>query len=223
MNTVLLQLSGLDVGYPERKLLTIESASLKAGEMVALIGRNGTGKTTLIKTLAGILKPLAGSVLVGGNELFAMKPAERAKMVSLVLTQRLPLLGMDVRTLVSLGRYPHAGSFGWITKEDERIADQCIERLGIANLALKALSELSDGEMQKVMIARALAQQSPVMILDEPTAFLDYVAKEELFVLLRSLSKEEDVAILFSSHDLSLAAQFASRQWVVENGLLTGH
>ncbi|MFM9984391.1 MAG: ABC transporter ATP-binding protein [Flavobacteriales bacterium] len=194
--------------------------SLERGSLVALTGRNGTGKTTLLKTIAGIIDPLSGEVQINGINLHNQNPAARARMVSIVLTNRLQLAGIDVQSLVMMGRYPTQGRFTFETKEDDAIVAESLDKLQITHLAKKPLAELSDGEMQKAMVARVLAQKSPLLIMDEPSAFLDYVAKEELFEMLKSLCRDEGIGILFSSHDLELIKKYADRRLHVEDGRL---
>lgn len=214
-----LQIQDLSVGY-DKALLKNISLQTEPGSLVALTGRNGTGKTTLIKTIAGIIPPLHGSIHVNDVDLLSQKPASRARLVSIVLTSRLHLAGIDVRTLVMMGRYPTQGRFTFETEEDAMLVDRSLAKLNITHLAERPLANLSDGEMQKAQIARVLAQQTPLLILDEPSAFLDYVAKEELFELLLTICKEEGISILFSSHDLDLIKKYADRRVHIEDGKL---
>lgn len=210
MKTV-LEISNLAVGYAKKTILSNVSFSVDAGEMVAIIGRNGTGKTTLLKTIAGIQPALAGNVLVDGNNMHTMHERTRARHLAFVATDKVKLAGIDVLTSVAFGRYAHTGTLGWSTAQDETVARNCLLQLAMQSFAARSLDSLSDGEMQKVMIARALAQQTPLLVLDEPTAFLDYVAREEVFALLHNLSTQSDKAILFSSHDLELVKKYADR------------
>ncbi len=208
--TSLLHISNLSIGY-KKVLLSNFNLEVKAGELCAIIGRNGTGKTTLLKTISGLVKQKEGNVLIAEKNLSTLKASERALLVSIVLTQRISLQGIDVKTLVAMGRYPSQGRFHFSSDSDDAFVMQQLTKLKIAHLAAKPLSEISDGEMQKAMIARTLAQQTPLLIMDEPTAFLDYVAKEELFVTLKQLSKDEKIAIVFSSHDLELVKKYADK------------
>lgn len=216
-----MHISSLSVGY-NKPILEGLDFSLERGSLVALTGRNGTGKTTLLKTLAGIIDPLAGEVQINGINLHKQNPASRARMVSIVLTNRLQLAGIDVQSLVMMGRYPTQGRFTFQTKEDDAIVNESLEKLQITHLAKKPLAELSDGEMQKAMVARVLAQKSPLLIMDEPSAFLDYVAKEELFEMLKTLCRDEGIGILFSSHDLELIKKYADERAHIEDGKLRG-
>lgn len=218
----LLQIQYLSVGYKQKTLLRDISFEINRGEIVALVGRNGTGKTTLLRTLSGLQDPMQGKVLIEGKELHHLKPRERAKLVSIVLTHRIVLQGIDVRTLLEMGRYPAMHAFPFLKNnnaaDDAQLIDACLHKLNITHLADKPLAEISDGELQKAMIARSLVQQTPLILMDEPTAFLDYVAKEELFEQLKRLAVEENIAILFSSHDLELVKKYADKVVQVEEG-----
>jgi iron complex transport system ATP-binding protein len=206
----LLHIKNLSVGF-KKVLINQFNLEVNPAEMVAIVGRNGTGKTTLLKTIAGLVKPIAGEIILRGKNLNHLLPAEKATLVSIVLTHKIPLQGINVKTLVGMGRYPVQGRFHFGNEHDqEQVASQ-LAKLHITHLAEKPLAEISDGEMQKVMIARTLAQQTPLLLMDEPTAFLDYIAKEELFATLKRLSQEEKIAILFSSHDMELVKKYADR------------
>lgn len=211
----MLHIENLAIGYKQNKLLRDISFKINRGEIVALVGRNGTGKTTLLRTLSGLIEPIEGNMLVTGKEFYHLKPRERAKLVSIVLTQRIVLQGIDVRTLLEMGRYPSTYAFPFLkinnAAQDAQWIDDCLSKLNITHLADKPLAEISDGELQKAMIARSLVQRTPLILMDEPTAFLDYVAKEELFEQLMKLAKEENIAILFSSHDMELVRKYADR------------
>jgi iron complex transport system ATP-binding protein len=214
----LLHIEHLSVGHRNEALLRDFSMSASAGELIGLTGRNGTGKTTLLKTICGLVTPLEGKIHVEGKDLLRMTPKERARFISIVLTQRVMLRGITVKALVEMGRYPVAGRFHFRNPADPAFINDCLAKLGILHLADKALAETSDGELQKAMIARALAQETPILLMDEPTAFLDYVAKEELFVLLRHLAQNERITVIFSSHDLALVHQYADRVIHIEPG-----
>mgnify|MGYP001152896626 CR=1 FL=1 len=218
-----LTASKLTVGYKSGKERSFIVAggievSLKAGEFVCLLGPNGAGKSTLIKTLAGIHKPISGEVMLDGMPISTFSPRELARRLSVVLTDR-PAVGlMPVFSLVALGRYPYTGWAGKLSNKDEKIVWEAIKAVGIEDLANRLVGELSDGERQKVMIARALAQQPRVMILDEATAFLDLPRRVELFLLLRRLARESNIAVLLSTHDLDLALRSADRLWLLPKG-----
>jgi iron complex transport system ATP-binding protein len=202
----------IQVGFGNRILIRDFSTQIFPGEVVALIGRNGMGKTTLLKTIAGLYEPLSGSVTIGEKNMHSTPASERAMLASLVVTVRNALPKLTVSELVQLGRYAHQGRWSFGRADDETVALEAMQSLGISDKAQQSIQTLSDGELQKAMIARALVQKAPLMILDEPTAFLDFVAKEELLQTLVELAQREKIALLFSTHDLALADKYASRQ-----------
>lgn len=207
----LLHAEGLAIGYGSRPLMTDISIDAGPGELIALLGVNGIGKSTLLRTLAGLHAPLAGGVNIGGRALAGMSSAERARHVSVVLTGR-PASGiMDVRMLVSLGRQPWTGRWGGSRAVDHEAVNAALRRTGADHLANRTLSTCSDGECQKVLIARALAQATPVMLLDEPTAFLDLPNRAGIVRMLGSIAREERKVVLFSTHDLQLALDLCDR------------
>ncbi|MFN0031986.1 MAG: ABC transporter ATP-binding protein [Flavobacteriales bacterium] len=214
MNDV-LHIHNLSVGY---KLPLMESFNLrvKHGEMLAITGKNGSGKTTLLRTIAGLMKPLHGQIHIGEKNIHELSNNEQARLVSITLTQRIALQGIDVKTLVMMGRYPMQGRFHFGNSEDDMQVMHCIDRMQIGHLANEPLARLSDGESQKAMIAKSLAQQTPLLLMDEPTAFLDYEAKEDLMRLLRSLCETENLAVLFTSHDLELVRKYADNRIEIE-------
>lgn len=207
---------GYSVGRSQPTLLHENlNLELKTGELTCLLGPNGAGKSTLIRTLVGFQPRLAGDVYIGGKPIKGYSQGEYAKLVSVVLTERSSIGGMTVRELVGMGRYPHTGYFGILRTKDHRVVERAIAQVGIADLAGKYVSELSDGERQKAMIAKALAQETPIIILDEPTAFLDLPSKIEVMVLLLNLAEQTQKSILLSTHDLELALQLADRLWLL--------
>ncbi len=215
-----LTATGLGIGYSvgrSQPTLLHENLNLelKTGELTCLLGPNGAGKSTLIRTLVGFQPRLAGDVFIGGKPIKGYSQGEYAKLVSVVLTERSSIGGMTVRELVGMGRYPHTGYFGILRTKDHRVVERAIAQVGIADLAGKYVSELSDGERQKAMIAKALAQETPIIILDEPTAFLDLPSKIEVMVLLLNLAEQTQKSILLSTHDLELALQLADRLWLL--------
>lgn len=207
----LLEINNLKVGFDQKVLITV-SKKFEAGKIVALIGRNGTGKSSLIRTIAGLQKELGGSVEINGVHLSTLPPIEIAKMISVVFTQRPMVNGIDVITLLEMGTYPHQ-------KESDSFQEkinQVVGELQLEGLLFKSIESLSDGEFQKAMIGRALVQQTSVILLDEPTAFLDYVAKEEVMSLLRNIAHKSNKLILFSSHDLTLVEKYADEKWLLD-------
>lgn len=216
----LIRAEGLSIGYKTRRKVrkTIAadlSLDLKAGDLVCLVGPNGCGKSTLLWTITGLLPPLSGEVYLGGRDVRALAPLERAKLVSVVLTNPVQAGQLSVYDVCGLGRYPYTGWFGSLTDIDRRQVEQALDAVGVASFADRFLDELSDGERQKVMIARALAQNSRLMILDEPTAYLDVPYRMEIMHILRSLARNEDRGILLSTHDLDLAMRTADHLWAI--------
>ncbi len=223
MSRPILQTEDLSIGYqrPRGEAFTVArgiSVSLRAGECVCLVGPNGAGKSTLLKTLAGMLKPLSGRVLAGGDDVHGLRPLELARRLSVVLTDRVQAGTLTAYALVALGRYPYTGWTGRLTAHDEERVRTAMSAVGAAELASRSVLELSDGERQKVMIARALAQDPSLMILDEPTAFLDLPRRVEVLRLLRNLAHRKSRAVLLSTHDLDLALRTADTIWVLARG-----
>ena len=216
---VIITAKQLSIGYQHSTGETIVASgldcSLRGGEFVCLLGPNGAGKSTLIRTLAGMQKPLAGELRLSGKVMRDIAPRERARTVSVVLTEAMPSGMMDAYSLVSLGRHPYSGWFGGLTGQDLERIDWSIDAVGARPLANRQVSELSDGERQKISIARALAQEAKLMLLDEPTAFLDLPRRVELMSILRNLAHQENLALLLSTHDLDLALRFADRVWLM--------
>lgn len=191
------------------------NASLHAGRLTCLLGPNGAGKSTLLRTLAGFQPPLAGEVELCGRPLADYTPRQLSKKVSVVLTDRVALANMTVEELVALGRSPYTGFWGHLSAADKSVVNDAIAMMGIEHLRSRLNFTLSDGERQKMMIAKAIAQQTPVVFLDEPTAFLDYPSKVEIMLLLRRLACEKGLTVFLSTHDLDLALQTADELWLV--------
>ncbi|MDR0983012.1 MAG: ABC transporter ATP-binding protein [Culturomica sp.] len=198
--------------------------SLETGELTCLLGANGTGKSTLLKTISGLLPPLAGSLTIDGRDLSSFTTHELAKIFALVLTDKTMAGGLKVIDMVSMGRYPHTGFFGRLNSGDHEIVENAMSMVGISDKAYSYVSELSDGARQKVMIAKALAQECPVMILDEPTAYLDITGRIELMNLLHSLANKQNKTVLISTHDVEQALMLGDRLWLLsdENSLQSG-
>ena len=230
MKKTYLDIQHLSIGYPQKKgmpPLVVGhdiNAQLVAGEMVCLLGANGVGKSTLMKTIIGSLSSLSGKVLLEGLSIEQLSEHEVSKLVSVVLTDRLDVPNASVFEMVSFGRSPYTGFMGRLNANDKKIIQQSLTLCGIAHKSDHMFSSLSDGERQKVTIAKALAQDTPIIILDEPTAFLDLPSKVEIMQLLRSLTSEVGKSILMSTHDLDLALQMADKLWLIDkdNPLLVG-
>jgi iron complex transport system ATP-binding protein len=210
-----LSVSNLAVGYGKKVILSDLNLSLVAGEVVALIGRNGAGKSTLLKAITGELPPISGDVEVDGTDIKQYSRKRLAKHIAIVTTERMMAGGMRVEEIVAMGRHPHIGLFGILSKEDKQIVHDAMVAVDILYKRDTYFAELSDGERQKCMIARALAQQSPIIILDEPFSFLDPAARIEIMSLLKSIAREKNAAILLSSHDVAQAARMADKIWLL--------
>ena len=197
---------------------------LHAGELTCLLGANGTGKSTLLRTLSASQPALSGTLDILGKPLAEYTEKERSHTIGVVLTDKTFAGGLSVYELVGLGRQPHTGFFGRLSKEDKRIIEEAMEHVGIAHKARSYTAELSDGERQKVMIAKALVQECPLILLDEPTAFLDVVSRIEIMHLLHRLAVEQQKAILLSTHDIEQALVLSDKLWLLskEHGLQTG-
>ena len=209
----------LTIGYSRKgKTDVIQSGldlQLRAGELVCLIGPNGSGKSTLLRTLTGLQKPLSGKTLIDGKEIIKLKQLEKALLIALVLTERIEIENATVYNLVSLGRHPHSNWWGNITDEEDTIIREAIEMVHLTHKIHQNINELSDGERQRAMIAKALAQDTPIIMLDEPTAHLDLPNRVEIMLLLHRLAHKTDKAILLSTHELDLALQAADRIWLM--------
>ena len=230
-------LDKLSIGYTakgsQKAVATGLGGCVRSGELTCLLGQNGIGKSTLLRTLSAFQPPLAGEVQIAVpsssgassfQSLSALSDQKRSRLIGVVLTEKPDVRNMTVNELVSLGRSPYTGFWGRNTKEDLRIVDESLQLVGISGLSSRLVDTLSDGERQKVMIAKALAQQTPVIYLDEPTAFLDFPSKVEVMLLLRRISREQQKTIFLSTHDLELALQIADRIWLMdaEKGLSIG-
>ena len=213
-----LRTIGLQIGYKGQALMPPIDATLHEGEAVALIGANGSGKTTLFKTLTGNLKPIDGHIELCGKPLSEYGPNERAKRFSLVLTEKPDDLFLKVFDIVAAGRYPHSGLLAKLRDEDYAMIQAKLQITGVYELIDRDFVSLSDGEKQKVMIAKALVQDTPIIYMDEPSAFLDYPSKVELLHLISRLAKEEHKTILYSSHDLELVMKHSEKLWLVAKG-----
>ncbi|NKB65619.1 MAG: ATP-binding cassette domain-containing protein [Candidatus Latescibacteria bacterium] len=223
MTQPLLEIDRLSIGHRRGKrrphpVAQELSCQLHPGELVCLLGPNGAGKSTLMRTLTGLLPPLAGAVRLWGQPLSAISPAQLARQLSLVLTQGADPGDLSVRELVALGRYPYTGWSGRLGADDRELVQQALTAVGAQHLAQCRSNQISDGERQKVMIARALAQQPSLLVLDEPTAFLDWPHRVEIMRLLRQLARHEQRAVLLSTHDLDLALRGADRLWLLGPG-----
>lgn len=218
----MIQLRDLEIGYRQRKqnnsVFSGLHAHFKAGELVGLMGNNGVGKSTLLKTITGTLPALSGEVVLNGKSINAYTASELAQQLSIVVTERIGGFNLTGWDVVASGRIPYINVFGKLSAEDNAIISHSLEQMGITALKDKFVDELSDGQRQKVMIAKSLAQQTPLIILDEPTAFLDYNSKHQLFKTLKELCEQQQKLIIVSSHDLDLMKPYIMRSLTMEEG-----
>ena len=225
---ITVNLRNLSTGYisgRDTRIITSGiNASLHAGELTCLLGQNGAGKSTLLKTLSSFIPAVKGDIELFGMPLGSYSNSALAKLIGVVLTNRVSLGNMSARELAGLGRSPYTGFWGGLSLEDKAIVDEAMALVGISSLSDRMVDTLSDGERQKVMIAKALAQQTKVIFLDEPTAFLDFPSKVELMQLLLSLARSQGKTVFMSTHDLELALLTADKIWLVDKsrGVTTG-
>lgn len=216
----MITLKNLVVGYHDgrhtRQLNHAANEEARDGMLTCLIGANGAGKSTLLRTIAGFQLPLEGTVLLGGDDVRALSPRQRAERMAVVLTDRPDVMCTTVWEMVATGRAPFTGFWGRLSGKDRDIVTRSLRLVGIEWMADRTVASLSDGERQKVMIAKALAQQTPIILLDEPTAFLDYPSRVEVMQLLLNIAHEEHKTVLLSTHDLDLALHTADRIWLFE-------
>lgn len=215
---VMLQVIDVHFSYNGLPVLRGLSLSVGPGELVGVVGPNGAGKTTLLRLIAGVLAPSSGHVLVSGLDLRSVRPAERARMVAAVPQSAQVPKGFSVLDVVLMGRNPHLGLLQWEGKRDLQIAASAMEQTGIAGLAERQATELSGGEQQRVVVAMALAQEAPVLLLDEPTSNLDLAHQQRVMELVRGICRERDGAVMVSMHDLTLAAQSCDRLVMLAEG-----
>ena len=211
-------LQHLSTGYGSRVVTPDINASLEPGELTSLLGPNGVGKSTLLRTLSTFLPPLNGEIVLQGRPLSTLSPTELSRLIGVVLTERPDVQNMTVHDMVSMGRSPYTGFWGRLRQEDEQFVCEAMQLTGITSLEHRMFNTLSDGERQKVMIAKVLAQQTPVILLDEPTAFLDFPSKVDMMRLLRRLAHDMQKIIFLSTHDVEMALQLSDRLWIMHPG-----
>lgn len=218
---IILSTNKLDIGYNSTCLAKNLILQLYAGEMVCLIGPNGCGKSTLIRTLIGLQDPLGGKVEINGKKLSKISLADKSKLISWVLTDNMPTGSLRVSQIVEMGRFPYTNWFGKLSEKDKSIINNAIEAVHLTHKKDYRYSSLSDGEKQRTMIAKALAQDTPIIFLDEPTSHLDLPNTIEIMQLLRELARKTEKAILLSTHELELTLQVADKIWMMNLGELT--
>ena len=226
-------LKDLSIGYTakgnEKVVARGLNAAINSGELTCLLGQNGIGKSTLLRTLSAFQPPLGGDVLLNTEgishlssltsqcSMFKVQGSMLSRLIGVVLTEKLAIKNMTAEELIGMGRAPYTGFWGRLTEEDHQVVREAIRQVGIESLGGRMIQTLSDGERQKVMIAKALAQQTPIIYLDEPTAFLDYPSKVEMMQLLRRLAVQEQKTIFLSTHDVELSLQVADCIWLMES------
>lgn len=211
----MISLKNLEIGYTTKRhtisVFKEISAQFNAGDLVGLMGDNGIGKSTLLKTITGNLKPLHGEAILNSKNVLTYNANELSRELSIVITEKLGGFNLTVWDVVASGRTPYINVFGKLSKDDEQIIENSLATMNLTSLKHKLIDELSDGQRQKTMIAKSLAQQTQVIILDEPTAFLDYTSKHALFAMLKQLCVEQQKLIIVSSHDLDLMKQYITK------------
>jgi iron complex transport system ATP-binding protein len=223
----ILNLDSLKIGYQsgrsKKVLFPPITLSAGRGELIAVIGRNGIGKSTLLRTLTGLQQPLGGEIFYYGKTISGYSRMELAQKVGFISTEIVKVSNMRVYDLVALGRFPHTNWIGRIESEDRYKIDDALAKTSMQPFSMKFVSRLSDGERQKVMIARLLAQDASIMIMDEPTAFIDIAGKYEILQLMHTLTHKSDKTIIFSTHDLQMAINQSDKIWLIlENELIEG-
>ncbi len=213
----MLQLQQLTLGFePTRHLIQDVQATTTAGDCIALFGLNGTGKSTLLRTIAALQLPQSGHVLLNGTDVNAIGAKQRASQIAMVLTDRIEADYLNVRDAIALGRIPFLDWTASLKQEDNRIISEVIAKLSLQPFEQRFIQSLSDGERQRVMIGRALAQEAGLILMDEPTAFLDYRNKEAIFRLMKQIAEDMRKVVLISTHDLEYALQHCNRFWIIQ-------
>ncbi len=215
-----IEIKNLTIGYSSKKKRKIVAeninSSIFSGELTCLLGANGIGKSTLLRTLSAFQPKLSGNIYIQEKEIEEYPEKKLATLISVVLTEKFDIKNMTVRELIGLGRSPYTGFWGKLSREDDKVVENAIALVKIENLSNRMIHTLSDGERQKVMIAKTLAQETPIVLLDEPTAFLDFPSKVEIMQLLHQLSRKTNKTIFLSTHDLELALQIADKIWLMD-------
>jgi iron complex transport system ATP-binding protein len=218
-----IKIENLSLGYgnsahARHEIFPPFSAVADNSQFIALVGRNGVGKSTLLRTLTGLQNIFSGNIYINGKSAKTLSRNDYAKLMSFVSTETVRIMHFKVFDLVAMGRYTYTNLFGNLSANDEKIIADSLKMVGMSDFMWRNVSELSDGERQRIMIARALVQDTPIMILDEPTAFLDIPNKYEIILLLKNLTRQKSKTIIFSTHDLNIALQLADKIWLMANG-----
>ena len=213
----MIELKELTLGYGQRTLLEKVNARVAGGQLVALLGRNGTGKSTLLRAIMRLESPQSGEICLQGKDIALLRPEESARKISFVNTDKVRIANLRCKDVVALGRAPYTNWLGQLQADDQARVDNALRLVGMTDYAEKTMDKMSDGECQRIMIARALAQDTPIILLDEPTAFLDLPNRYELCLLLKKLTQEEGKCILFSTHDLDIALSLCDTIMLTDN------
>lgn len=217
----MIELQDFSIGYDERGIL-LENVTTKfdAGTLTALIGRNGTGKSTLLRAIAGLNRQYSGNLILNGSDIHSLSVAKLSTTLSFVTTERIRIPNLKCKDVVAIGRAPYTNWIGQMQPCDNEIVMQSLSDVGMADYTTRTMDKMSDGECQRVMIARALAQQTPIILLDEPTSFLDLPNRYELAILLQRLAVEQNKCIMFSTHELDIATRMCDRIALIDSGNL---
>lgn len=210
-----LAAKNMSIGYGNKAVFDNIGFNAAAGDFIALLGINGIGKSTLLKTLGGVINPRGGELLLSSKPYSSYNVSERAKQISLVLTEKLWIDNIAVRDFVAMGRAPYTGAMGTLSERDKKLVQDTLDLSSTAKLADKYFNEISDGEKQKVLLVRALCQATPVIILDEPTAFLDFRNKEDILNILKQAAVTEQKTIILSTHDIDNSLEYCNKCWVM--------
>jgi len=217
-----LKTNSLTIGYHNRgKTKTVQSdlnLSVDKGELVCLIGPNGSGKSTLLRTLAGLQQALAGKSYINNRDVQGISLKERARLIALVLTDRIEVEHATVQSIIAMGRHPHTNWWGHVGDDTLQFVEEALEMMHLQDKAAQLITELSDGERQRVMIAKAFVQDTPIIILDEPTAHLDLPNRVEIMLLLHQMAHETGKTVILSTHELDMALQAADKVWLMTSG-----
>ena len=223
-----VELRDLSIGYRNKQTSRVVvrdiNATIGEGRLTCLLGANGVGKSTLLRTLSAFQPKMGGEIMIGEREIGSYTARELSRLIGVVLTEKPDVRNMTARELVSTGRSPYTGFWGSCSQADYDAVDEALRQVGCTELSVRQIDTLSDGERQKVMIAKALAQETDIIYLDEPTAFLDFPSKVEVMLLLRRICQEQEKTVFLSTHDLELALQIADCIWLIDrkNGLHIG-
>lgn len=213
----MIKIENLSVGYSCKAVLSGINAEIISGTFSVMIGRNGAGKSTLLRTMAGLIDILAGNIVYDGKNLSSMTVQEKSRMLAFVNTEKIRIAGFRCYDLVALGRSPYTDWIGNLTPKDEDMVDYALSVSGMADFKYRKMDSMSDGECQMASIARAVAQDTPVILLDEPTAFLDYPNRHKIFNLMKRLASDSGKTVVCSSHDIEAAVKYADRFIIVED------